>query len=374
MTILFYTNLPSPYRVDFFNLLGQSVDLSVVFTDHRSQKVGWIQGDENIRNFKAIFLCDSTVSHTGGQALHRPKYAYPEAIQYAYANALGTNAQNASGNWDAIFVTNYCSPTEILLFHSLKQRKIPYILEVDGGFIREENALKRQLKKYLISGAKYYLTTGKTTDEYLSFYGADETKVRHYPLSSVFEAELADAPPSAEEKAEERKALGLPGGLLCLFAGQLIHRKGVDLLVEAAKRLPGIRFCVVGNGDSAAYCAPDNVIFAGQKSREELAKYYRAADLFVLPTREDIWGLVVNEAAAKGLPVITTDRCIAGLEMLDRKYIIPAENADALTQKLVELTSDPDALKTAAEASLAAARRYTIEEMVRAHLAFLADL
>lgn len=357
MKVLFYTNLPSPYRVDFFNLLGKSVELTVVFTAHRDQNVGWVQGNEDIRNFKAIFLCDSD-----RQPVNRPKYSYPDAIRFAL------------GDWDAIFVTNYSSPTEILLIRSLKQRRIPYILEVDGGFVREESRIKRQLKKYLVSGAKYYLSTGNMTDDYLVFYGADKTKIRRYPLSSVFAAEISDAPASAEEKTQNRKALGLPDGLLCLFAGQLIHRKGVDILVEAAKRLPDIRFCVVGNGDFSGYSAPENVIFAGQKSREDLARYYRAADLFVLPTREDIWGLVVNEAAAKGLPVVTTDRCIAGLEMLDPKYIIPAENADALTQKLNELASDPGALKTAAEASLSAAGRYTIEEMVRVHLAFLNDL
>lgn len=56
-----------------------------------------------------------------------------------------------------------------------------------------------------------------------------------------------------------------------------------------------------------------------------------AADIFVHPTREDIWGLVVNEAMAKGLPVITTDRCVAGLELIKNESvgrIVPVENID----------------------------------------------
>ena len=359
MKVLFYTNIPTPYRLDFFNLLGQHVELTAVFTQHRSENVGWIQGREHIRNFQAIFLCDENGGCACGRGL---KKIYPNAVRYAL------------GNWDAIFVTNYYSPTEVLLIRSLKNRRIPYILEVDGGFIRDEGALKRLLKKYLISGAQYYLSTGAQTDSYLSYYGADGTRLRRYPLSSVFADEISGSPAGAEEKAVLRKALGLPDGPLVLFVGQLIHRKGVDILAEAAGQLPDVRFCVVGNGDASVYKAPGNVLFAGQKSKAELAQYYRAADLFVLPTREDIWGLVVVEAAAKGLPVITTDRCIAGLEMLDQRYIIPAADAASLTRKADELLSDPEALRTAAEKSLAAARRYTIETMAETHLAFLSEL
>lgn len=356
MKVLFYTNIPTPYRLDFFNLLGQSVELTVVFTLHRSANVGWVHTDDDIRNFKAFFLCNKK------QDYENKKKLYPHAVQYARKP------------WDAIFITNYYSPTEMLLIRSLKSRKIPYILEVDGGFIRSENPVKRLLKKYFVSGARYYLSTGTETDRYLSYYGAKSEKINRYPLASVFASEVAEAPAGAEEKSALRKVLGLPEGPLVLFAGQLIHRKGVDVLVDAAKQLPEVRFCIVGNGDASVYNAPDNVTFAGQKNKAELAQYYRAADLFVLPTREDIWGLVIGEAAAKGLPVITTDRCIAGLELLDPNFIVPTENAAALTQKIAELLSSPEALKTAAERSLEAARCYTIEAMTEAHLAFLSRL
>ena len=44
--------------------------------------------------------------------------------------------------------------------------------------------------------------------------------------------------------------------------------------------------------------------------------YYQAADMLVFPTREDIWGLVINEAMANGLPTVSTDKCVAALEMI----------------------------------------------------------
>ena len=59
-----------------------------------------------------------------------------------------------------------------------------------------------------------------------------------------------------------------------------------------------------------------NINFLEFEKKEVLYKYYKAADLFILPTREDIWGLVINEAMAHGLPVITTKKCVAGMELV----------------------------------------------------------
>ena len=62
-----------------------------------------------------------------------------------------------------------------------------------------------------------------------------------------------------------------------------------------------------------------------------------AADVFVMPTREDIWGLVINEAMAYGLPVVSTDKCIAALELVKNGrngYIIPPNQPKEIAQKV----------------------------------------
>ena len=92
----------------------------------------------------------------------------------------------------------------------------------------------------------------------------------------------------------------------------------------------------------------------------------------MLPTREDIWGLVINEAMAYGLPVITTDRCVAGLELVQdgvSGYLIPTEDPDALEQKIrLALTGDCGAM---GKAAYAAVKPYTIENMVKTHVSVL---
>ena len=58
--------------------------------------------------------------------------------------------------------------------------------------------------------------------------------------------------------------------------------------------------------------------FIAFQEKEMLEKYYIAADVFILLTRGDVWGLSINEAMANALPVITTDRCIAGIELVEQ--------------------------------------------------------
>ena len=115
-----------------------------------------------------------------------------------------------------------------------------------------------------------------------------------------------------------------------------------------------------------------HVHFLGFQKKERLAEFYKAADLFVLPTREDIWGLVINEAMAYGLPVITTDRCVAGLELVEdgvNGYIVPVEDAQTLAEKIhAVLQSD---LEKMGQASLDKIRPYTLENMAKVHAEIL---
>ena len=118
---------------------------------------------------------------------------------------------------------------------------------------------------------------------------------------------------------------------------------------------------------------PANVHVIPFVSKKELLEYYRASDIFVLPTREDIWGLVVNEAMACGLPIITTDRCNAGIELIkdgENGYIVPTDNRDALCGAILKLKVS-DNLQEISNNNLKKIREYTYLGMVKAYLAAL---
>ena len=89
----------------------------------------------------------------------------------------------------------------------------------------------------------------------------------------------------------------------------------------------------------------------------------------MLPTKSDVWGLVINEAMSFGLPVITTDQCVAGLELIRdgiNGYIIPVEDNDALIEK-TNLLLQQD-YRNMGAAALEAIRPYTIENMAKIHV------
>ena len=166
---------------------------------------------------------------------------------------------------------------------------------------------------------------------------------------------------------------------MVLSIGQFIPRKGFDVLMKAAARLPKeVGIYIVGGEPTEEYLRLQRdlgltqIHFVGFRKKDQLAKFYRAADLFCLPTREDIWGLVIGEAMSYGLSVITTDKCVAGLELVENGvngYIVPVEDEAALTQKISAiLAADP---REMGRAALDAIRPYTIENMAKAHLTFL---
>ncbi len=162
------------------------------------------------------------------------------------------------------------------------------------------------------------------------------------------------------------------------FSYQGGYGKGYDILMRAFKGLPPeYTLCIIGDEPTEEFkelknqLDIDNLIFTGFKTPTELRKYYVAADLFCLQTRGDIWGLVINEAMSYGLPVVTTDRCIAGLEFVQNGkngYIVDVENVDGLHERIKDVLQDEDVRGSMAMNSLETIRDYTYKNMAGKHL------
>ena len=137
-----------------------------------------------------------------------------------------------------------------------------------------------------------------------------------------------------------------------LYVGQLHFRKGLRYAIEAFKKIqhPNKSFVIVGNTTYVTglenLAIPDNVIFTGPLKGENLVKQYKEADVFVLPSIEDGFGLVAGEALSYGLPVIVSSNCGACDVIIDgyNGYIVPPFNSDLIFEKFQNLADDRELL------------------------------
>jgi glycosyltransferase involved in cell wall biosynthesis len=359
MKVLFLTNLPSPYRVEFFNELGKSVDLTVLFERRNASDRDEKWKADNYSNFQAVFLKGKPIGNDGSIGI--------DVLRYLKIYLF-----------DIFIISDYSSPTPIAAINYCIIKRIPYVISSDGALIKNEKYLKKFLKKFLIGGAKAWLCTGKTSVEYLKMFGAKEENIFIYPFTSLKNKDILNQVLSNEEKKVYKQKLGITEEKMVLSVGRFIYSKGYDILINACKdvdKQTGVY--IIGGEPTEEYLSIKssldlfNVHFISFKTKNELNDYYKAADLFVLPTRSDVWGLVINEAMANGLPIITTDKCVAGLELVQNDvngYVVSVEDEKILAEKINKLIADSSLCESMAMKSLVKIQDYTVEKMAQRHM------
>lgn len=363
MKVLFISNQPSPYRVSFFNELSKYCELTVVFEvrDAKNRDVKW-KCDESM-DFRCIFLNAIARNAASGFC--------PNVVRYirTYRN-------------DIIILGNYSTPTGLLSTLYMKLHHISYILNADGGFVSKESVLKSRVKRYFIGSADYWLSSGVVCSRYWVHYGADAAKIFHYPFAAdrkIANEDVIDI----DSKRLLREKLGIREKKMILFVGQFIFRKGLDILLGACWNLCETAVVMVGGSDVKSFLPedrnelPKHFYIEGFKEKTALREYYQAADIFVFPTREDIWGLVINEAMTYGLPVVTTDRCGAGLELVkngENGYLVPVDDVEKLRESIEHLLDDDDLRRHMSDANRKKMENYTIGNMAYRHYEVLQDI
>lgn len=358
MKVLFIANVPSPYRVEFFNKLSEYCDLTVIYersaaSDRHSN---WKAKSNN--KYKEIILNSINISNDS-------------------SISLGAIKHIKNNNYDIIVSGVYHTITSMLTILYMYSKGINFVLNTDGGFIKSDSKIKYMLKKFFISKATWYLSPSDMSDKYLMYYGAKEKTIYRYPFTSISKEEIMKETLSEYEKEQLKKELEIKEENIIITVGQIIPRKGIDVLLNAMKNIKqDIGVYIIGGDITKEYkeiiekYELKNIYFEGFKTKEELEKYYKIADIFILPTREDIWGLVINEAMAKGLPIITTDRCNAGIELIENGingFIVKTNNPNEIKVKIEEIIEDENLKNNIQKNNLYKINKYTIEEMASVH-------
>ena len=362
MKVLWLTNVPSPYRVDFFNELGKRCELTVVFEKKTSDERDPSWSDYSFKHFNGIILKGITINTD-------------TAICPGILNDINWNY------YDEIVITNIYSPTGILATAMIRRLKLSYWIEGDGAFVKQSFGIKDIVKKIIISRAKGCFSTGKPHDEYYIKYGAKEQNIIRYPFTSLHEIDICRKISTDDEKSMLRNELGIAEKHIVLTVGRFSYMrgygKGYDVLLKVAQELDkDYGWYIVGGEatDEFKKMKEDanlyNVHFVGFLDKSQLKKYYRSADIFVLMTVNDAWGLVINEAMAQGLPIISTDRCGAALELVEENengFVLSPGDYISLREK-IETIIMKSLYNKLGQKSIDIISHYTLEEMARRHI------
>ncbi len=368
LKVLIFTCRQSAQRINYYNALGKLCDLTVV-AERQTPKEVLDAYNAYPETYKTIYLHGI------------PMFGYM-AFCPGVLEILRKNKE-----YDAIIVEQYFTPTAPISINYLSRHKVPFIISADGRFIFEkERNYKRKLKSSLISKATLWMTGGKESIKYLAHYDADPARTKIFRFASYKENDQPDHQITKEEREAIRKELGINEEKVILSVGRQVQGKGFDVLLRAFGNLnlrKGEAGLYILGGDPNEECQEilknmdtTNIHFPGLANKETLKLYYTAADMLAFPTRYDVWGFPVTEAISFALPIIVTDQCKAGLELIKDEingYLIESDDVDTLADRIKRLLENEEKRQDMAKANYLLSKEYNSEKMAESVFEIISD-
>jgi glycosyltransferase involved in cell wall biosynthesis len=342
MSVWLLTNSPSPYQLDIFKELTQLVDLRVNFMR---------------RDFRGSTPdIDPSIKHRILSAIGLPGRRDEFRLHF------GAIRECINHPHDAYVLSGlYTSPTFLLCALVLWIRRAEFILWLerpsparrrDHGWFKTAirlpaMAIRRCLLSCLFRACSGIVCMGELARQQYVSMGVPANKLRSVPYCcdvSRFQehTESYDGSLRDEHNLEDR--------IVFLFSGQLSHRKGVDTLIQAFKRVTEpAALVLLGDGplrmslEAMSAELENPVVFAGHRSQEELPDFFATADVFVLPSRNDGWAVVINEACAAGLPVLTSKQTGAASDLVEQDrngFVFDCEDVEGFSTAMSTLVND----------------------------------
>ncbi len=361
-------NIISPHVTPIFTELAKHTDLTVLYCAEKEDNRTW---DEKPTEFTYKVLPHHAIKLKG-------KDLFTYFINPSIINELNNLKPDVViiAGWD-LFAYQAAS-----MYCTLK--RIPYILW--SGSTQNEPSWRRTVSKPLVlamvKGASAYIAYGSKARDYLVSLGADPKKIFISFNTTDLEKYRQLTTKYKEKAAQIKKQIGLKEEKVILYYGQLIERKGPDLLLEAFATLKtkDVALLLVGSGQYKSFLEKkkegvENVYILDNPGDEEICKYYAIADLFVLPSREEVWGLVANQALAAGLPVVISDHTGASVDVVEdgiNGYIFKSGSVTDLADKIDKvLDQKPKKMENESEKKM---KQFMPQETVKGVLAALESI
>lgn len=347
--VIYITNQEIPYKVEFFNQLAKKCNLKVFFETKK----------QNSRNLKWANSIKNEYDY---------EYLYQNKKKKLFSIKL---LKSLIKSKDSIIIFG-CSneKIEITTIMLLKLLRKKYWINIDGEYFLDEKNFKTHIKKLILKGAHHYMVAGNQIA--LKFKKDIKAQnVTPYSFTSLTQKEvLENANNSNFSNRSDNKIL---------IVSKYSHYKGIDLILKMATKDNKNKYCFVGIDkaknefeEQIKELGLNNVEVIPFLQKKELNEMYRNCKMLILPSRRECWGLVINEAASHGMPIVSTYGSGAAVEYLQdsyQKYLAKTNNADDLLEKvkLYENSSKSEKQKYV-NFLLEKSKKYTIENIVDEHI------
>ena len=339
MRLALLTEIPAPYRTPLFNALAERVELRVLFLAEQDPRRGYYEQLREERRFDHRTLAGRQLRR-GGRWIVLSRHVLRELRRFR-PDAVAVGGWNQPAFWLALV---YC-----------RAKRVPLLVWIESTErdARSESRLLGLARRAMVRGASGAYVPGSASAEYARGLGVEL---------------VVTAPNAIDAEVFERAAVDRAARDSCtfLYVGRLDPEKGVDTLLDAFAGIDG-ELVLVGSGRDEARLravAPARVRFAGSLDREGVVEEYARADVLVLPSRSEPWGMVLNEGAQAGLPLVATEESGAAHDLVEEGvngFRVPAGDVAALRHALAMLAGDAELRHSFGARSRELATRFTPE-------------
>jgi glycosyltransferase involved in cell wall biosynthesis len=320
---------PAPYTTPVLNALAERVDLHVVY----------LSPEDRVSRFVDSLGVDPAFDYS----LHWARPLDIPSVDFHLELTLGMARRLNALKPKAILLVSW-KPTVVEPLAWSRWSGAAAVMWAEStpfsGLLR--GRASTLVRKTLSRAFDGYVSNGSQATRYLEQLGVPGERI----VTSMLPA--AGSPPAtARARPPQDDAVAY------LFVGRLLAQKRPLELIEAfasvRQALPNATLTIVGGGELEAEVREAATRVRGVQCRghlegAELAAVYSESDVLVLPAVREVWGLVVNEALAHGLFVVTTDQVGSAYDLLDREtgVVLPAEDLSGLAPSLVEVGRTAD--------------------------------
>ena len=322
------------------------------------------------------FQWDSPVLEGYRSLFLRNRAAFPAEAHFAGSFHPELCARLHPRFHDAVVIHGWFGLSVWLTLLTCRRRKLPVLMRssahVTSPNWNHATGLKHLVLRRLFRQCSAFLTLGRRNAEFYRRWDVSEEKLfltPHAVDNNFFGRQRAALLP---QRPSLRQQLGLPAdAVVFLYAGRLAPEKRLPDLLHAVCALDDARAWLVLAGEGRERRHLENlarsigltqILFPGFQSQSKLARFYVAADTFVLPSGSETWGVVVNEAMNFALPVVVSDAAGAVPDLMEEGgngMVFPAGDRAALRCCLGRLLADASLRTQLGERSLERIQRWS---------------